>query len=253
LPACGVCAPFHPLSLGVDDPVGRGPEAPSLPRMPTMRTAPRGLSRALREPLPGGSAGDDRHRALDHAFSLRVGRLHPPLARGKRLGRLHPRLADALAPFGHRVLPHAADQRRHIHGCGLHPGGAGRAVMVRHPRAVIARKASDGARRAPHVLGHVTRQALLLRGDSALLPVGPQAIGILPATRSDPRMDRVGLERLAQPGPQGPLPLATQQVLGQVLPRLPAGSLGLLPSARGEQRQVRVEARAGAPPGAPCP
>jgi len=37
-----------------------------------------------------------------------------------------------------------------------------------------------------------------------------------------------------------PLPLATQQRIGQVLQMLPALSLGLLPPARGEQRQVRV-------------
>src|SRR5262247_1649122 len=37
-----------------------------------------------------------------------------------------------------------------------------------------------------------------------------------------------------------PLPLATQQRIGQVLQMLPALSLGIIPPARGEQMQVRV-------------
>src|SRR5712692_2276893 len=52
------------------------------------------------------------------------------------------------------------------------------AVMVRDPVAIIAINPPDGDRRAHHVFGHVARQALILRGDSALLHVRHQAVGI---------------------------------------------------------------------------
>src|SRR2546425_12132855 len=129
-------------------------------------------------------------------------------------------------------------------------------VMVRDPLTIIVINAPDGDRRAHDILGHVARYALILRGDSTLLHVGHQAVGILPETRIDQPLDRVGLERLAQHGQQVPLPLATQQVVGQVLQMLPALSLGIIPPARGEQMQMgmvlaiapmRVEHRDGAP------
>src|SRR2546426_2233663 len=46
---------------------------------------------------------------------------------------------------------------------------AHRAVMVRHPLAVIAINAPHGDRGADHVFGHVARHALRRRGDLPLL------------------------------------------------------------------------------------
>src|SRR5712691_5876185 len=109
------------------------------------------------------------------------------------------------------------------------------AVMVRDSLAIVAIDAPDSNRGAHHVLGHVTRYALVLRGDSALLHVGHQAVRILPETHIDQPLDRVGLERLAQHGQQVPLPLAPPQRVGQVLQMLPARSLSIIPPARGEQ------------------
>src|SRR5438094_10032818 len=37
------------------------------------------------------------------------------------------------------------------------------AVMVRHPLAIVAINAPDRDRRADHIFGHVTREALILR------------------------------------------------------------------------------------------
>src|SRR5216683_1875823 len=48
-------------------------------------------------------------------------------------------------------------------------------IMVRDPLAIIAINAPDGDRRTHHILGHVARQALILRGDGALLHVRHQA------------------------------------------------------------------------------
>src|SRR3989454_6652348 len=81
-------------------------------------------------------------------------------------------------------------------------------VMVRDPLTIIVINAPDGDRRAHDILGHVARYALILRGDSTLLHVGHQPVGILPETRIDQPMDRVGLERLAQHPQQMPLPLS---------------------------------------------
>jgi hypothetical protein len=51
-------------------------------------------------------------------------------------------------------------------------------------------------------------------------------------------VDRLSLERLAHHAQQVPLPGATQQRLGQVLPLLPARSLALIAPTRGEQMQM---------------
>src|SRR5229473_3127718 len=98
----------------------------------------------------------------------------------------------------------------------------------------------DSNRGAHHVLGHVTRHALRLRGDSTLLHVGHEAVGILPKTRIHPLVDRLRLERLAHHAQHVPLPLATQEIVGQVLQMLPARALGIIAPAGGEQMQVRV-------------
>src|SRR6266702_3083502 len=74
---------------------------------------------------------------------------------------------------------------------------AHRAVMVRHPLAVIAINAPDSDRRTHHVLRHVARQTLGLRRDLALLHVGHQTIGVVPETPIHQLVDRVSLQRLA--------------------------------------------------------
>ena len=117
---------------------------------------------------------------------------------------------------------------------------AHRAVMIGDPLAILAIDAPDSHRGAHHVLGHVTRHALRLRGDSTLLHVGHEAVGIRPKTRIHPRVDRLRLERLAHHASQVPLPLATQEIVGHVLQMLPARALGLIAPAGGEQMQVRV-------------
>src|SRR5216683_7312630 len=114
------------------------------------------------------------------------------------------------------------------------------AVMIGDPLAILAIDAPDRDRWTHHVLGHVTRHALRLRGDSTLLHVGHEAVGIRPKTRIHPRVDRLRLERLAHHASQVPLPLATQEIVGQVLQLLPARSLGIIAPAGGEQMQVRV-------------
>jgi hypothetical protein len=88
---------------------------------------------ALRIPLPVGQPGDDLHCTPDHALDLRQGRLNHCLHFGKRLGGLYPIIPDALAPFGHCMLHHAADTCVHIHGFVLHPVRAMGAVMVCDP------------------------------------------------------------------------------------------------------------------------
>src|SRR6266446_3444246 len=55
---------------------------------------------------------------------------------------------------------------------------AHRAIMVRDPRAIIAINTPDGDRWTHHVLRHVARQTLILRGDLALLHIGHQTIGV---------------------------------------------------------------------------
>src|SRR6266404_5373562 len=142
-------------------------------------------------------------------------------------------------------------------GCVLHPLTAVGPVRIRAPLAILARTTPDGERWAPHVLGHVARQALRPRRDVPLLDGGHQAVGRLPATRRDQPGDRVRLTRLADQAHQVPLPLTTQEIVGQVLAMLPARSLASLPPTGREQMPRglvrtmaprRVEHRAGAPP-----
>jgi hypothetical protein len=80
------------------------PNTPDLHLFPTMWT-PQGIapctlliSLLVRQP------GDDFNGAPDYTFNLGQSRLnrHPHL--GKRLGRLYAVIADALEPFGHRML-----------------------------------------------------------------------------------------------------------------------------------------------------
>src|SRR5262249_4974065 len=119
------------------------------------------------------------------------------------------------------MLHHAADKRVHLDGFVLHPVGAVGAVMVGDPLAIIAINAPDGDRRAHHLLGYIARQALVLRGDSPLLHVRHQAVGVLPEKRIDQPLNRIGLEGLAQHRQQGPPPLPHQQVIGQILEFIP--------------------------------
>ena len=53
-------------------------------------------------------------------------------------------------------------------------------------------------------------------------------------------MDRVRLERLAQHGPEGPLPLTAQERRGHILEVLPACVLGILAPTGGEHMQMRM-------------
>ena len=86
--------------------------------------------------------------------------------------------------------------------------------MVRDSLPIITINAPDGDRGAHDVFGHVTRHALRLRGDLPLLHVTHQAVGILPETRIDQLMDRLGLQRLAEHRQQMPLPLTAQERIG---------------------------------------
>src|SRR6266581_6247499 len=133
---------------------------------------------------------------------------------------------------------------------------AHRAIMVRDPLAIIAIKTPDGDRWTHHVLRHVARQTLGLRGDLALVHIGHQTIGVFSATPIHQLVDRLRLECLAHHAPEVPLPCATQALVGQGLEMLPARSLGIIPSARGAQMPMgmvrpmaamRVEHRDGAP------
>src|SRR2546428_11485005 len=111
----GTCIPrglstFLPCACTahIDHPVGRVPDAPHVHRALTVGT-PQGIApRALLVPLPVGQPSDELHRTLDDPLHLGQGGLNRPLHLGKRLGRLLPVIADALDPFGHRVLHHPA-------------------------------------------------------------------------------------------------------------------------------------------------
>ena len=93
---------------------------------------------------------------------------------------------------------------------------------------ILASNAPDGARRAHDILGHGARYTLRRRGDSPLLPVGHQPVGILLATRRDQLLDRVGLARLAPHRPQMPLPLAPEQRVGPSTGEAPNARPGLI-------------------------
>src|SRR5712664_1181062 len=196
----------------IDDPVGRVPEAPYPHRTPTVRTDHRVPSRAWLVPLPGGHAGADLHRTLDDTLHLGQGCVQRHLHRGNRLGRLPPVRAEALEPFGPPLRHQPTTKRLDRDGCVLHPLTAVGPVRIRAPLAILARTTPDGERWAPHVLGHVARQALRLRRDVPLLDGGHQAVGRLPATRRDPPGDRVRLTRLAYQAHQVPLPWTTQEI-----------------------------------------
>src|SRR5438552_18518609 len=87
---------------------------------------------------------------------------------------------------------------------------AHRAVMIRHPCAIIAIDAPDGDRRTHHVLGHVACHTVRLRGDGALLHVGYQPVRVLPETGVHQLIDGLSLESLASHSQQMPLPLAPE-------------------------------------------
>jgi len=89
--------------------------------------------------------------------------------------------------------------------------------MVRHPLAVIAINPPDGDRRTHHIFGDIARQTLVLRGDCALLHVGHETVGILRETRIHQPVAGLRLERLTHHAQQIPLPLTTQQRIGQIL------------------------------------
>src|SRR5438876_1258175 len=114
------------------------------------------------------------------------------------------------------------------------------AVMVRDPFAIIAIDAPDSDRRAHHVLGHVARQALVLRRHFALLHVRHQTIWILPETQIDQTLHRIRLKRLAKRVHQVPLPLVTQELVRQKTPMLPALRRRIIATTGGDQVQVRV-------------
>ena len=206
----------------MDHPISRVPDAPHLHLALTVGTPERIAPRALRIALPIGQTGDDLHRTLDHALDLSQRRLDQLLELGKRLGGLHPVRADAFKPFGQRVLHHATTQRGDGDSVLRHPGGAVGAVMLGHPHTIIAINAPDGAGRADDILGHVACHAVGLRGDSPLVHVGHQPVGILLETRIAQAMDGVGLACLAQHGEEVPLPLAAQEPIRQVREVLPA-------------------------------
>src|SRR6266849_10837728 len=67
---------------------------------------------------------------------------------------------------------------------------AHRAVMIGDPLAILAIDAPDSHRGAHHVLGHVTRHALRLRGDGALLYVGHEAEYVVSPPIAVRRIDR---------------------------------------------------------------
>src|SRR5712692_11337672 len=114
-------------------------------------------------------------------------------------------------------------------------------VMVRDSLAIIAINAPDGNRRAHDVCGHVARQTLILRWDFAFLHVGHQAVGIFPETRIHQLVDRFGFERLAHHAQQVPLPLATQQLVGQVMHVFPALPLAIIaPTGRNQMQMGMV-------------
>src|SRR6266852_1545023 len=117
---------------------------------------------------------------------------------------------------------------------------AHRAVMIRHPCALIAIDALDGDRRTHHVLGYVACHTVRLRGDGALLHNGHQPVRVLPETGVDQLVDGFCLERLAQHGQQMPLPLATEQRVWQILEMLAARARGIIAPTGGEHMQMRV-------------
>src|SRR6266851_2279115 len=87
-------------------------------------------------------------------------------------------------------------------------------IMIRDPLPIVVIDTPERDGRTHHILGHVARQALILRWDCALLHIGYQAVRILPKTRIHQLVDRLRLERLAHHAQQVPLPLATQQRIG---------------------------------------
>jgi hypothetical protein len=138
-----------------------------------------------------------------------------------------------------------------------HPLRALRAVRGRHPLTILALDAPDGDRRAHALCRYRARHALILRRPLALLHGGHQAVRRVRAPGIPPLGERVGLERLTEPRQERPLPLAAQECRGQGRARLPALSLGLIPSTGGAPRQRRMrrpmapmggEHGAGAPP-----
>ena len=221
------------------------PDTPDGPRALPGGTPARLAPRALLVALPGGQAGAARDRPLAPLLPLGSCRLHDPLDLGTRLGRLPPILPNALEACGHRVLHHPADHRVTIDRVVLHPLGAGRAGMLRAPLARITLEAADGERRTHHVCGHGARSTLGRCRDVAPVHVGHQAMGILLATLLHQRVALCGLEGLAYPAPQVPLPLPAAARLGQGMARLPTLPLAITPPPRGADRQRRrIVARA---------
>jgi hypothetical protein len=70
--------------------------------------------------------------------------------------------------------------------------------MIRHPLPIVVINAPDRDWRADHIFGHIACHTLILRGDSPLLHVRHQAIGILPETGIHQLVDRLGLQRLTE-------------------------------------------------------
>ena len=112
--------------------------------------------------------------------------------------------------------------------------------MIRDSFAIIAINTPDGDRRAHHVLGHVARHTLRLRRDVPLLHIGHQAVGILPETPIDQLRDRLGPQRLTEHRQQMPLPLTTQQLVGQIRQMFPALSQTIIAPTGGDQVQMGV-------------
>src|SRR5262245_32814416 len=192
----GVSATFDHFPLVIDDSIGRVPNAPYSHLCPAVGTLKRIAPRALLVALPVGPAGDDLDRAFDDLLHLGQRRLNDQLDLDKRLVGLHPIIPDALEPFRHHVLHHPANKPVDRDRFVLHPVGPVRAVMICHPLPIVAINAPDGDRWTHHVFGHVAGHTLRLRGDSALLHVGHQPVGILPETRIHQPGDRFSLERL---------------------------------------------------------
>src|SRR2546427_10419940 len=69
----GIRAAFDHLSLVIDHPIGRMPDAPHPHLTPTVRTDQGVPTRALLIPLPVGQPGNDLDGAFDHALHLGQG------------------------------------------------------------------------------------------------------------------------------------------------------------------------------------
>jgi hypothetical protein len=145
-----------------------------------------------------------------------------------------------LNPLGSVCWTYVANKREDIHRFLFHPLGAVGAIMGGYPLAIVAINTPDRDRRAHPICGHIARHPVRLRGHGTLLHVRHQTLGILPETGIHQRLNRLGLERLAQHGQEVPLPFPTQEIVGSILQRRPVRSLGIIASTGGQHMQRGV-------------